>query len=113
MAKTEKYFLGPRLLEDIRRVVGRVESQPHRPGAYRVPTVHESLPSPGGGSGIKICTFSGSWPIGAYKVVTEIGSSQKTHTAVNLFSDITNCGVRPCAVTRYGTVTYVIAAACQ
>jgi hypothetical protein len=49
MARTEKYFLGPKLLSDIRRVVGRVDAEPIASEVTRIPTRLQDMPRRGGG----------------------------------------------------------------
>lgn len=71
----------------------------------------------GGGAGIKICKFTGSWQINSLKSVRLMFPKSTTENAVfeakNLFGDITGCGERACAIAKSGTAWYLIAAQCQ
>jgi hypothetical protein len=67
----------------------------------------------GGGSGIRICTFSGAWPVGGLKAVTFLGAS-RTVTSLNLFAPVPSPGSNGyCAIAKNGTVWYLIAAQCS
>ena len=114
MAKTEKYFIGPKLLGDIREVVTRVAGTPDRTSGVSLPVRLQELPRPGGG-GFRICTFNGGWPIGTEKTVTFRGvtATPNTVSAMNLFASVSGaCGERDCAIARDGT-WYLVAVQCE
>jgi len=76
MPRTEKYFIGPQLLGDIRRVVGRVDAEPIGSETTRLATRLQDIPGRGGaGGGIRIGTFTGGWSKDEYKTVTVSGST--------------------------------------
>lgn len=47
MAKTEKYFVGPTLLGEIRQAISRVSGLPYREGGPHFPAAHQDLPRRG------------------------------------------------------------------
>jgi len=76
MPRTEKYFIGPQLLGDIRRVVGRVDGEPYRVnGASQEVRLQDMAGRGGAGGGIRIGTFTGAWAKGEYKEVTVVGGT--------------------------------------
>jgi hypothetical protein len=82
MARTEKYFIGPKLLSDIRRVVGRVDDEPISSTISRIPTRLQDVPRGSGGTPIRACTFTGSWNINQVKTVTFQGVTTTPNTVV-------------------------------
>jgi hypothetical protein len=82
MARTEKYFIGPDLLGDVRRVVGRVDGEPISSTITRIPTRLQDVPRGGGGSAIRAVTFTGSWNIDALKVVAFQGITSTPNTVM-------------------------------
>jgi hypothetical protein len=77
MARTEKYFIGPALLSDIRRVVGRVDNEPIPSTITRIPTRLQDVPRGGGGGpGVKF----GLWTATANWTVMPILSTAATNT---------------------------------
>jgi hypothetical protein len=74
MPRTEKYFIGPQLLGDIRRVVGRVDGEPYRVNGVAQEVRLQDMPR--SGSRLKRGTFThASWPIGGTMVVTILGET--------------------------------------
>lgn len=66
----------------------------------------------GGGGGIKIATFSGSWPAGGFKDVT-FKDSTTTAQAKNLFYNVgVDCGSRDCAIAQDGGTWYLLTYNC-
>lgn len=113
MARTEKYYIGPALLGDIRRVVGRVDGEPYGSEVARIATRLQDMPRPGGGGGgFRICTFEGAWPIGTQKTIQFRGTTN-TVSATNLFASVSGeCGERDCAIARDGE-WYLVAVQCE
>jgi hypothetical protein len=116
MPRTEKYFIGPGLLSDIRQTITRVAGMPDKTkgAAFRVGNT-EMPQRRGGGGGFRICTFTGAWNINAAKTVTFKGvtTTPNTVAATNLFAGIgTASGSRNCAIAKDGTAWYLIAAEC-
>lgn len=58
----------------------------------------------------RVCTFTGSWPIGSSKVVTfkNQTSTPNTVSATNLFWPLPNGPLRDCAIARDGTSWYLV-----
>lgn len=61
MPRSEKYFIGPQLLGDIRRVVGRVEAEPYRVTGAESPVRLQDMPRPGGGGGLRLGKVTAAW----------------------------------------------------
>lgn len=59
MPRTEKYFIGPALLSDMRQTITRVAGMPENTGSRATQVVHQDMPQRGGGGSIRICTFTG------------------------------------------------------
>lgn len=105
------FKIGPVLADRMISVVKRVEASPYKYGTSHIPTRFEDMPSSRGG-GIKICTFTGSWSVGATKEVT-VKESTETLGATNLFFNVgVDCGSRDCAVAQFGGAWYLIAYNC-
>ena len=71
----------------------------------------------GGVSGkvFRICTYTGTWSIGASKTVTfkYQSSTPNTALATNLFAVVgSTAGSRDCAIAKDGTAWFLIAAEC-
>jgi hypothetical protein len=116
MPRAEKYFIGPSLLGDIRRVVERVDAAPYRVNGaaqdVRLQEMHRRPPARGG---FRICTFTGAWAIGTEKTVTFRGvtTTPNTVTVTNLFASVSGeCGTRDCAIARDGD-WYLVAVQCE
>jgi hypothetical protein len=74
MARTEKYFIGPDLLGDIRRVVGRVDGEPISSAISRIPTRLQDVPRPG--NPLQRGTFTHAvWAVGSTMQVTIQGGT--------------------------------------
>ena len=115
MARTEKYFIGPKLLSDIRRVVGRVDAEPIASEITHIPTRLQDMSRGGGGKAFRICTFTGAWSIGTTKTVNFRGvtATPNTVSVTNLFASVSGeCGQRDCAIARDGD-WYLIAVQCE
>lgn len=115
MPRTEKYFVGPALLSDIRKTITRVAGMPDSANAPGFRTAATEMPRRGGG-GFRICTFTGAWSKNATKTVTLRGvtATPNTLAVLNLFANLTGptSGTLNCAVARDGTAWYLIAAEC-
>lgn len=101
MPRTEKYFIGPQLLGDIRQTVSRVSAMPQGSRIGKIPTRLQDMPrGGGGGGGTRIVVFEGSWNKFAEKQVRFVGTTQ-TATAVNLFATVgQGCGERFGAIAK-------------
>jgi hypothetical protein len=117
MPRTEKYFIGPQLLGDIRRVVGRVDAEPIRSGVSGIPTRLQDMPRRGGGAAakVKLGTFSGAWPVGTEKEVSLYHSGETSTVTVTNFFCPAGASCAPaqwCAVFQDGGGWYLLAASC-
>lgn len=66
----------------------------------------------GGDGGVRICTFTESWPAGTIKTVT-LKNSTETLQATNLFYNISaDCGSRDCAIANDRGTWYLVAYNC-
>lgn len=67
------------------------------------------MPSSATANAFRVCTFTGTWAIGASKTVT-VGTEENTATvsAVNLFFPLSSEGSRTGAVARDGTAWYLV-----
>jgi hypothetical protein len=61
MPRSEKYFIGPQLLGDIRRVVGRVEAEPYRVNGVTQDVRLQDMPRRGGGGALKLGKVTAAW----------------------------------------------------
>jgi hypothetical protein len=86
MPRSEKYFIGPQLLGDIRRVVGRVESEPYRVTGAEGPVRLQDMPRRGGNA-VRYVAWTATWPATATAMFTFKGGTQ-TDTAVNSFAGV-------------------------
>ena len=117
MPRTEKYFIGPALLSDMRQTITRVAGMPENTGSRATQVVHQDMPRRGG-KVFRICTFTGSWSINASKTVTFKGvtATPNTVAVVNLFATINGSTVTSttlnCAIAKDGTAWYLIASEC-
>lgn len=110
MAKTEKYFVGPQLLGEIRQTITRVAGMPDRTSGVSLPVRLQELPRRGGGGGLRIIAFTGGWSKMTSKTVA-IDPTTVTMTATNIFASISsqNCS-RKGAVADIGGTWYLISA---
>jgi hypothetical protein len=93
--KTERYFVGPKLLGDMRDTISRVQGTAHRVNGGSLPGRPESISEGGGGGGgarFRMATFTGSWAISSGKTVTLYNASSTTETlvATNLLIPLTD-----------------------
>lgn len=100
--------------ERIGKVVRIVEAGDREAAPYAVDV---RLQNQGGGA-IKICTFTGAWPIGGSKTVDAKfppnTSDVRSYTAVNLFASVSGaCGARDCAIAKDGGTWYLISVQCD
>lgn len=115
MPRAEKYFIGPELLGDIRRVVERIGAEPYRVTNIQQGPRLQDIPRRAARGGFRICTFTGAWAIGTEKTVTFRGvtTTPNTVAVTNLFASVTGeCGARDCAIARDGA-WYLVAVQCE
>jgi hypothetical protein len=99
MPRSEKYFIGPQLLGDIRRVVGRVEAEPYRVNGVTQDVRLQDMPRPGGGGGLTLGKVTAAWNKNSLQSViiysggtalaeTVASPSVTIESAVNKFVDV-------------------------
>jgi hypothetical protein len=103
MPRTEKYFVGPGLLSDIRQTITRVAGMPDKTkgAAFRVGNT-EALPRPG--ARVRFCEFTGAWSKGSSRDIAFLNTTQTISVSNLLFpipvlSDNTNTPTR-CVVAK-------------
>jgi hypothetical protein len=75
MPRTEKYFIGPGLLSDIRQTITRVAGMPDKTSGVKTQVAHQEMPRPRA-AGLKRGTFTAAeWAVGATMVVTVLGET--------------------------------------
>lgn len=87
MASIQKYFLGPQLLGDIRRVVGRVDAEPIGSEITRIPTRLQDMRDGGGGASLRFVSWTQTWSATATATFTFKGGAQ-TAVGVNTFAGV-------------------------
>ena len=113
-AKT-RYFIGPALLGDIRRVVGRSDETPRNAGVQAPPSRSVDVLATHGPE-FRVAKKSGSWTKGTTATMTWTigGTITASVEATNLFADITGgTATYNVAVARAGNDWFLIAAECQ
>lgn len=114
---TERYFVGPSLLSDIRQTIATVNGTPTRVAGGGVPGQFSPLFQPGDG-GFHMATFTGSWgtvsPV-MTKTVTlyNAASTAETLVATNLLINIPELSTDPenptiCAIGEDRGVWYLL-----
>lgn len=89
MPRAEKYFVGPRLLGQIRDTIARVAGSPYRTGTDEQPTRLQVIPQ-AVPLGLKHVSWDSDWPATATATITFLSSTAYTATATN-----TVAGVKP------------------
>jgi len=111
MAKTEKYFVGPTLLGEIRETITRVAGMPNRTSGASLPVRLQELPRRGGSS-VRLVSFVPPWSKGQEKTITFIETTA-TATAMNVFGTVIGgCGTAHAAVFSQGGTWFLLAAEC-
>lgn len=122
MARTERYFIGPSLLGDIRRTIARVNDAPYSTSGPRFDAVHQALPMPGGGGGdLRLCKTTTAFlknTVATLNVWEDGDPPNEEQTAdetvadvVNKFADIPACAFVSVAKHQNGR-WYVVAWEC-
>ena len=110
-----RYFIGPALLGDIRRVVGRSDETPRNAGGQAPPSRSVDVLATHGPE-FRVGRKSGAWTKGTTATLTWTvgGTVNSSLEATNLFADITGgTATYNCAVGRVGGQWYLIAAECE
>lgn len=107
----EGFLLGPDLLARTRRTIEAVEGGVVRSGFRSTPSVLEGDIS-SNPKVFRICTFTGSWSIGASKAVTFKGvtATPNTVNVTNLFFPVVGTATSSvdCAIAKDGTAWFLI-----
>lgn len=113
MAKTERYFVGPTLLGEIRQTITRVAGMPDRAHGAALPVALQDLPRRGGGgSSVRLVSFVPPWSKGQERTITFIETTA-TATAMNVFGTVIGgCGTAHAAVFSQGGTWFLLAAEC-
>ena len=109
----ERYFIGPNLLGDIRRVVDRVDGKPEGRPATRV--TRSPVVEGESAQVFRVGSATGSWNKAATKTVTwtPVGTGTAQVVATILFANITgDTATYSGAVARVGATWYLVAAGC-
>lgn len=103
-AKTERVVFTRPAAERISKVVRAVESGDRGSSglSFGRPAVAD------GGKTFRVCTFTGSWAIGASKVVTFSYAPTATQAVTNFLINLPSAGQRNCIVGREGTSWHLI-----
>lgn len=78
---TERYFVGPTLLGNMRDTISRVQGEAYRVNGGHLPGRPESLAQPSD-PGFYMATFTGSWAISSAKTVTLYNAASTNETVV-------------------------------
>jgi hypothetical protein len=76
---TERYFVGPNLLGDIRETIARVQGTPDVESGGHLPFRLTQMMQPSEG-GFHIATFTGSWSVSSGKTVTLYNATSTAET---------------------------------
>lgn len=82
MPRTEKYFVGPRLLGQIRETIARVAGSPYQADGDEQPTRLQTIP-PAAASGLKYVSWASDWPATTTATITFLSNTAYTATATN------------------------------
>lgn len=114
MPRTEKYFIGPQLLADVRDTIGRVAGMPDHTGGPGLPAVIGSEMPATGGVLLRYAQTVSEWDKGTRQSVQVLDSSGTatgdTTDAQNPFADIGNA--KKVIIARVASDWFLIAAEC-
>ena len=118
MPRTEKYFIGPQLLGDIRQTVNRVAGMPQGSRIGKIPTRLQEMRPPGSGGEMWVGKTSSTWPKGSTRdivvhggdTLNESPTTTTLNACVNKFSDV--AAGKWVIVGRVNGGWYLIAAEC-
>ena len=104
MADLTQFDIGS--AQRIARVVRQVEQEPRRANPLSFGPVFDAKKE----KPVRICTFTGSWPIGSAKTVTfkNQTATPNTASATNLFWPIPEGSQRDCSIAKDGTAWYLL-----
>lgn len=116
---TERYFVGPNLLGDMRETIHRVAGMQTPEGGSLLPGIVLPMMQPSEGGVVRMGKFTGTWTKNSDRIVTLLNSAitPNTVSATNVFVTITGTTVTStfikCAIAEDGTAFFVIAAECS
>lgn len=87
MAKTEKYFVGPQLLGEIRETITRVAGMPDRTSGVSLPVRLQELQRRSG-AGLRYVSWEEDWQATATATITFLSNTGQTATAKNTFAGV-------------------------
>jgi len=76
MANTEKYYVGPKLLGEIREVISRVNRMPDRTSGVAMPVRLQQLQRPGGGGAMRLGKVTATWNKDSLRDVVVYGGGE-------------------------------------
>lgn len=114
MPRTEKYFLGPQLLADVRETISRVEAMPDRSKGPGLPAVVGSETPQGSGALMRYAQTVSAWNKGTRQIVQVLDAQSNptggTVNAQNPFADVGSA--KKVMVARVSNDWFLIAAEC-
>ena len=104
------FLISDDLKDRIKTTVSRVEGMADGGNVTTIPTRFETLPQPASSKTFRVCTFTGSWSIGASKTVTFRGVTTTPNTVgvVNLVCGLNPSGSCDVSVAKDGTAWYLV-----
>lgn len=76
MANTEKYYVGPKLLGEIREVISRVSGMPDSTSGVSMPVRLQQLQRPGGGGAMRLGKVTATWNKDSLRDVVVYGDGE-------------------------------------
>ena len=98
MAENERYLIGPGLRDKLRDIIRRVDATPIG-SSSEIATRLQDMRR-GGGSSLRVGTFTGSWQTGTFKTVTITGSTN-TISVYNWCNPSLDSTASPSTAARY------------
>jgi hypothetical protein len=110
---TERYFIGHRLLGEMRDTISRVRGEVYRVGGGYLPGFPLDIPrqiDSGTSSAVRAATYTGEWPISTEKEVTftNQGVTPGTANVTNTLIELPSAGERSCIVAADGDTWYLV-----
>jgi hypothetical protein len=100
MSEKERYLIGPGLRNKLREIIRRVDGMPLGSSAEIPTRLQDMRRGGGGGTTLKVGTFTGSWQTGTFKTVTITGSTN-TVSVFNWCNPSVESGTSVTTATRY------------
>ena len=87
MPRTEKYFVGPQLLGEIREAITRVAGMPDRTSVAEIPVRLQELQQPAPAA-LRYVSWDTTWSVTSTATITFLSATAQTATAVNVFAGV-------------------------